>query len=63
MIEAELLPLCRDQGVGVIVYSRPEQLGESLGAVEVTLDEAELAACDEVWYRLPRERDPLVTSR
>lgn len=147
MIEAELLPLCRDQGVGVIVYnplaggfltgryqkgqgpepgtrftlegvaragetyrrrywadpyfdavetlraffeprgkplvqvaiawvlaqpgitsaivgaSRPEQLAQSLGAVEVTLDEAELAACDDVWYRLPRERDPLVTGR
>lgn len=147
MIEADLLPLCRDQGVGVIVYnplaggmltgrykkgqapepgtrftlegvvrageiyrrrywaepyfdavetlraffeprgkplvhvalawvlaqpgitsaivgaSRPEQLGESLGAVEVGLDEEELAACDEVWYRLPRERDPLVTGR
>lgn len=147
MIEADLLPLCRDQGVGIIVYnplaggmltgrytkgqapepgtrftlegvvrageiyrrrywaepyfdavetlraffeprgkplvhvalawvlaqpgitsaivgaSRPEQLGESLGAVEVGLAEEELAACDEVWYRLPRERDPLVTGR
>lgn len=136
-IEAELLPLCRDQGIGVIVYnplaggfltgkyqavdrpvegtrfalggvtgqlyrdrywheaqleavrelreflaprgkslttvavawalaqagitsaivgaSRPEQLDESLAAVTMKLDEAELEACGRAWYRLPRK--------
>jgi aryl-alcohol dehydrogenase-like predicted oxidoreductase len=133
-IEAELLPLCRDQGIGVIAYnplaggfltgkyqsleapkegrftlgktgelyrdrywhdaqlaavreldeflkprgkslvqvavawvaqqpgvtsaivgaSRPEQLDQSLAAVDVTLDADERAACDRAWFRLPR---------
>ncbi|MFO0966698.1 MAG: aldo/keto reductase [Gemmataceae bacterium] len=137
-IEAELLPLCRDQGLGVIVYnplaggfltgryqsvgappagtrfslggktgelyrdrywhdaqlaavddlnkrftaagksltqvaiawalaqpgvtcaivgaSKPEQLDDSLAAVKLTLSKEELAACDEVWWRLPRKQ-------
>lgn len=134
-IETELLPLCRDQGVGVIVYnplaggmltgkhagdappgagtrftlgasgelyrerywhaaqfeavralrtfcedrrlslaavsvawvlsrsgitsaivgaSRPEQLDDTLAAVDLTLDEETLAACDTAWWTLPR---------
>jgi aryl-alcohol dehydrogenase-like predicted oxidoreductase len=138
-IEAELLPLCRDQGLGVIVYnplagglltgkyqsgeeprtgtrftlgktgdlyrerywhraqfeavehlrqffqprgkslvqvavawvlaqpgitaaivgaSRPEQLDESLKAVDLTLDPAELEACNLAWYSLPRPAKP-----
>jgi aryl-alcohol dehydrogenase-like predicted oxidoreductase len=141
-IESELLPLCRDQGVGVIVYnplagglltgkysgretppegtrfslggktgplyrerywqqaqleavdrlkaffaprgkslvrvavawvlaqpavtsaivgaSKPEQLDESLAAVDVTLDAEERQTCDAVWYELPRR--PAATS-
>lgn len=143
-IEAELLPLCRDQGVGVIAYnplaggvltgryragqdiqegtrfalnnagplyrdrywheaqlraveelrsavsaegheltqvavawvlaqpgitsaivgaSRPEQLDGSLPAVDLVLTPAEMAACDAVWYRLPRETNPAVATR
>jgi aryl-alcohol dehydrogenase-like predicted oxidoreductase len=38
----------------IVGASRPEQLDESLGAVGVTLDAEERAACDEVWYTLPR---------
>ncbi len=43
--------------------SRPEQLEDSLSGVDVALDADELAACDEVWYRLPRERDPQIAGR
>jgi aryl-alcohol dehydrogenase-like predicted oxidoreductase len=138
-IEAELLPLCRDQGLGVIVYnplaggflcgkytspeklvpgtrftlgktgdlyrdrywhqaqfdvveqlrqcfqprgralvrvaiawvlaqlgitsaivgaSRPEQLDDSLAAVDLKLDAEEMAACDTAWYNLPRPTKP-----
>ncbi len=140
-IEAELLPLCRDQGVGVIAYnplaggfltgkyqsleappqktrfslgktgdlyrerywqqaqleavqqlqqyfqprgkaliqvaiawvlaqpgitsaivgaSKPDQLDESLGAVNMTLDADEMDACNRAWYQLPR---PMVSPR
>ncbi|MBI1913244.1 MAG: aldo/keto reductase [Planctomycetes bacterium] len=38
----------------IVGASRPEQLDDSLGAVDLTLDEAELSACDEAWYSLPR---------
>ena len=43
-------------GISAVIVgaSRPEQLDDSLAAVELTLDEAELAACDEAWYSLPR---------
>src|SRR5262249_32813557 len=34
--------------------SRPEQLDESLAAVQVTLDAEELEACNVAWYSLPR---------
>ncbi len=42
----------------IVGASRPEQLQDSLRAVDVVLDEDELRACDDVWYQLPRERDP-----
>src|SRR5436305_9462257 len=38
----------------IVGASRPEQLDDSLAAVDLTLDEAELSACDEAWYRIPR---------
>ena len=47
----------------IVGASRPEQLEDSLRAVDVTLDAEELAACDDVWYTLPRQRDPGVTRR
>jgi aryl-alcohol dehydrogenase-like predicted oxidoreductase len=139
-IEAELLPLCRDQGIGVIVYnplaggflsgkyatldelpegtrftlgktgelyrerywhrsqleavrqlkkhfdargkslvsaaaawvlaqpgitsaiigaSKPEQLGDSLAAVEMTLDEQDREVCNLAWLSLPRPAKPV----
>lgn len=43
--------------------SRPEQLAESLQGVDMVLDAQERQACDDAWYRLPRERDPLLARR
>lgn len=42
----------------IVGASRPEQLADSLPAVDLTLDDEERAACDEVWFNLPRDRDP-----
>lgn len=44
------------QGVtsAIVGASRPEQLADSLAAVNLTLDDDEKAACDESWWRLPR---------
>jgi aryl-alcohol dehydrogenase-like predicted oxidoreductase len=43
--------------------SKPEQLKDSLQGVGLALDPDELAAIDEVWYALPRERDPSIARR
>jgi aryl-alcohol dehydrogenase-like predicted oxidoreductase len=42
----------------IVGASRPEQLADSLPAVDVALDPEILRACDDVWFNLPRERDP-----
>ncbi len=47
----------------IVGASKPAQLRDSLGGVATKLDDEELAACDEVWYSLPRERDPEVAQR
>lgn len=47
----------------IIGASRPEQLDDSLKGIDLELDSEELAACNEVWYRLPRERDPQIARR
>ncbi len=41
----------------IVGASKPEQLDQSLPAVNLTLDEQALAMCDDIWYRLPRERN------
>jgi aryl-alcohol dehydrogenase-like predicted oxidoreductase len=38
----------------IVGASRPEQLNESLSAVNVTLDPDEVEACNVAWYTLPR---------
>jgi len=40
----------------IVGASRAEQLRDSLGALEIQLDEADRRACDEAWYALPRRR-------
>lgn len=47
----------------ILGASKPEQLEDSLGGVDLALDEEEARACDEVWYALPRERDPFIARR
>jgi aryl-alcohol dehydrogenase-like predicted oxidoreductase len=38
----------------IIGASRPEQLDANLAALELTLDDELMAACDAAWWRLPR---------
>jgi 1-deoxyxylulose-5-phosphate synthase len=47
----------------IVGASRPEQLDESLPAVNLTLDEEEFRTCNSVWYRLPRIENPQVALR
>lgn len=47
----------------ILGASRAEQLQDSLRGVDTTLDDEERAACDAVWYNLPRERDTTVARR
>jgi aryl-alcohol dehydrogenase-like predicted oxidoreductase len=41
----------------IVGASKPEQLAQTLPAVDLVLDEQILAACDDVWYQLPRVRN------
>ncbi|CAA9582437.1 MAG: Oxidoreductase, aldo/keto reductase family [uncultured Thermomicrobiales bacterium] len=47
----------------ILGASRPEQLVDSLRGVGAILDDEERAACDDVWFQLPRERDPAYARR
>jgi aryl-alcohol dehydrogenase-like predicted oxidoreductase len=42
----------------IVGASRPQQLDESLAAVNVTLDAEEREACNQAWYSLPRPTKP-----
>ena len=39
------------------------QLRESMPAIEIKLDTEEMKTCDDVWFELPRLRDPSVATR
>jgi len=52
-----------DITTAIIGASTAAQLRDSLKGVGVTLDAAELAACDAAWFNLPRERDPQIAQR
>lgn len=47
----------------IVGATSPEQLRQSLPAVELSLDEEEMAVCDAVWFALPRRADPAVALR
>jgi aryl-alcohol dehydrogenase (NADP+) len=47
----------------IVGASKAEQLDQTLPAVDLALDEQMLAACDDVWYQLPRERNQDVAFR
>ena len=40
----------------IVGASRAAQLGDSLRALDITLDDDDRRACDEAWYALPRRR-------
>ncbi len=65
LTHAALAWVLAQEGVtsAILGASRPEQLEESLGGVGLQLDEEEMRACDDVWYSLPRERDPSIARR
>ncbi|EFH83337.1 aldo/keto reductase [Ktedonobacter racemifer] len=47
----------------IVGASKPEQLDQTLPAVDLVLDEQMLEVCDDVWYQLPRERNRDVAFR
>jgi aryl-alcohol dehydrogenase-like predicted oxidoreductase len=65
LTHAALAWVLQQDGVtsAIVGASKPEQLRDSLGGVGMTLDADELAACDDAWFNLPRERDPQVARR
>lgn len=52
-----------DVTCAILGASKPDQLQDSLQGVDITLAPDELAACDDVWYSLPRLRDPGIALR
>lgn len=47
----------------IVGASRPEQLDESLPAVDMKLDGEEMEFLDRLWYNLPRQSDPRIALR
>lgn len=47
----------------IVGASKPEQLDESLPAVDLTLEKEELDFLDGIWFTLPRVQDPRVALR
>ena len=47
----------------IVGATSPEQLKQSLPAVDLVLDEEEMKTCNEVWFNLPRLSDPSVALR
>jgi len=47
----------------IVGTSKAEQLDQSLPTIDLTLDEQLLAACDDIWYQLPRERNKDIAFR
>lgn len=47
----------------IVGATSAEQLRDSLGGARLQLDEEELEKCDEIWYELPRARDPKIALR
>jgi len=40
----------------IVGASRPEQLRDTVRAMDLELEEADRKACDDIWYKLPRRR-------
>jgi len=55
----------RQQAVtsAIVGATSPDQLSDSLRAVELDLDEEEMEQLDSVWFDIPRARDPRIALR
>jgi aryl-alcohol dehydrogenase-like predicted oxidoreductase len=51
----------RQPGISSVIVgaSKPEQLDASLSAVNVLLDEEDLEACNQAWFKIPRPATPM----
>ncbi len=47
----------------IVGATSAEQLRQSLPAVDLKLDEEEMNVCNEIWFDLPRLKDPAVALR
>ena len=58
LIQAALAWVLAQEGItsAIVGATRPEQLDQSLPGSSLTLEPEELAACDDVWFNLPRRR-------
>jgi 1-deoxyxylulose-5-phosphate synthase len=65
LVEVALAWVLEQPGItsAILGASKPEQLTESLRGVDVTLDGEERQACNDLWYDIPRERDPFLARR
>ena len=56
MVSVAIAWVLAQEGISsaIIGASSPEQLDANLAALEITLDEELLSACDEAWWSLPR---------
>jgi 1-deoxyxylulose-5-phosphate synthase len=60
LVQVAVAWVLAQQGItsAIVGATRPEQLEDSLAAVDVTLDAEELDACNLAWYSLPRPTKP-----
>lgn len=65
MAQVAVAWVLRQPGVtcAILGASKPEQLDGTLPAVDLTLDQEELDACEDAWFSLPRPRDPAIALR
>jgi len=47
----------------IVGATNPEQLRDTLGGVDLALNSEEMEQCDNVWYEVPRARDPRIALR
>jgi aryl-alcohol dehydrogenase-like predicted oxidoreductase len=65
LAQVALAWVLRQEGItaAILGASRAEQLAETLPAIDLVLDEEDLAVCDDAWFSLPRPRDPTIALR
>jgi len=47
----------------IVGATSPEQLRDTLGGVNLELDDEERGLLDDIWYEVPRARDPRIALR